>query len=182
MTQLSKLSIALGATLLFLGAAGAQDLPSVKFSVITGPSMINAYKLHHEPFFKNVLSQDSGGKVIADFKPNDLLGLNNQQVTRMNTSGVVDIAYSSYNYLAGDDPRLEGIDLPGIGLSVDEYRKAAESYLPIVSKVLADKHKLHMLFTNAITMQVIFCKGKTTELSDLKGRRCGCFRPPRPTT
>ncbi len=174
---MSTAAIALGAALLVSAPLNAQDLPSVKFSVITGPSMINAYKLHHEPFFKTTITQDSGGKIVADFKPNDLLGLNNQQVTRMNTSGVVDIAYSAYNYLAGDDPRLEGIDLPGIGLSVDEYRKAAESYLPVVSKVLAEKHKLHMLFTNAITMQVIFCKGKTTELADLKGRKVRVFSP-----
>ena len=40
---------------------------------------------------------------------------------------MINIAYGAFAIHAGDDPRLEGIDLPGIGLTPEQARAAVQA-------------------------------------------------------
>jgi TRAP-type transport system periplasmic protein len=151
------------------------ELKDMTISVIGLPSMVNGWKHVQQPFFSKVIPEDSGGKVKFDAKAHDQAGIDIKETTRLTSDGVINIGYGAFAVHAGDDPRLEGIDLPGIGLTPQEARAAVESYRPIVEKVLRDKFKIKLLTVQPNTMQVVFCKGGIQSLDDFKGKKVRVF-------
>jgi TRAP-type transport system periplasmic protein len=153
----------------------AAELKDMTISVIGLPSMVNGWKHVQQPFFDKNMPEASGGKVKFDAKPHDQAGIDIKETTRLASDGVINIGYGAFAVHAGDDARLEGIDLPGIGLTPQEARTAVESYRPVAEKVLRDKFKLKLLTVQPNTMQVVFCKGGIQSLDDFKGKKVRVF-------
>ena len=177
MTHASSMPIAmaLGATLLISGTARAQDLPPTKIMVIGAPSMVNSWKVVQQPFFSKIMTENSGGKVTFDAKPHDQAGIDIAETTRLVSDGVINIGNGAFNYHAGEDPRLEGIDLPGVGLTVEQARAAVNSYRHVIERALKEKYKLQLLSIQPNTMQVVFCKGNIRTLQEFKGKKVRVF-------
>ena len=163
------------ALLPLMETAPAAELKDTTVSVIGLPSMVNGWKHVQQPFFSRIIPESSAGKVKFDAKPHDQAGIDIKETTRLASDGVINIGYGAFAVHAGDDPRLEAIDLPGVGLTPEEARTAAESYRPVVEKVLRDKFQLKLLTVQPNTMQVVFCKGGIESLGDFKGKKVRVF-------
>jgi TRAP-type C4-dicarboxylate transport system substrate-binding protein len=155
------------------GRAVAQDVQPEKMtiSVIGAPATGNPWKRVEKPFFEETLPEESHGRITVNVRSSTEAGVSTGETARMVQDGVVNIGLSTFNDMAADDPRFAGMDLPGIGVTVDQARAAAESYRPIVAKLLAEKENLKLLTVQPNTMQVILCKGQITGLQYFRGKK-----------
>ncbi len=166
-------SAAMMASLAVAGVAvpAAAEIAELTISVIGAPSSVNAWNRVQKPFFEETLPQASGGKFTIQATPHNEAGIDMVEATRMATDGVIHIVNGSFNQVAADDPAFAGIDLPGIGVTVEEARAAAESYRPVVAKRLEEVENLKLLSMQPNTMQVILCKGEITGLDYFRGKK-----------
>lgn len=151
--------------------AHAQEIEELSFAVIAAPSNVNAWKQVQKPFYEQVLPEASGGKITVEATPHNEAGIDMVEATRMATQGVVNVVNGAFNQIAADDPRFAGIDLPGIGVTVEEARAAVEAYRDVVAKRLEEVENLKLLATGPNTMQVILCRGEITDLDYFKGKK-----------
>lgn len=166
-------SAAMAAGLAAAGVTGltAAEIQELEISVMGSPSSVNAWTFVQKPFFEGTLPEASGGKITVAAVPHNEAGINMLEAVRMASDGVVNIAHGAFGHIAGDDPRFAAIDLPGIGVTVEEARAAAEAYKPIVAEVLAEKENLKLLSVQPNSMQVILCKGQITGLDYFEGKK-----------
>lgn len=166
-------SAAMVAVLALAGASesATAEIPEMEISVMGAPSSVNAWNFVQKPFFETALPEASGGKIKVNATPHNEAGINMLESVRMATDGVVNIANGAFGHIAGDDPRFAAIDLPGIGVTLDQARAAAEAYKPVVAEALAEKENLKLLSVQPNSMQVILCKGEITGLDYFKGKK-----------
>jgi len=157
------------------GYAGANtaaaEMQEMTISVIGAPSSVNAWKQVQKLFFESTLPEASGGKFTIEATPHNEAGIDMVEATRMASDGVVNIVNGSFNQIAADDPVFAGIDLPGIGVTVEDARAAAETYRSVVAKRLEEVENLKLLSMQPNTMQVILCKGEITGLDYFRGKK-----------
>ena len=77
--------------------------------------------------------------------------------------------------MAGEDPRFEGLDLPGLTLDIQTQREAVEAYKPVLERVMADKFNTKLLSMSPVALQVFYCKGEIEGLRSLEGRQIRIF-------
>jgi TRAP-type C4-dicarboxylate transport system substrate-binding protein len=153
----------------------AQVPKDEKITVVGLPSMVNGWKFVQQPSFSKHIPDASNGRITFDAKPHDLAGIDLKEATRLTADGVYHVSFGAFAIHAGDDPRLEGIDLPGIGLTVEQARTAVNSYRTVVEKALADKFKVKLLSVHPNTMQALFCRPGVRTINDLKGKKVRVF-------
>jgi TRAP-type C4-dicarboxylate transport system substrate-binding protein len=153
----------------------SQSLEPLRLSIIGLPSMVNGWKYVQQPAFSKNIPEASGGKLTIDAKPHDQAGIDLSEATRLTSDGVLNISYGAFAIHAGDDPRLEGIDLPGVGLTVDQARTAVQAWRPVVEDALLQKFKVKLLSVHPNTMQAVFCKGGINSLNDFRGKKVRVF-------
>lgn len=149
----------------------AQDIQELTISVIGAPSSVNAWNRVQKPFFEETLPKAAGGKFTITATPHNEAGIDMAEATRMASDGVVNIVNGTFNQMAADDPVFAGIDLPGIGVTVEQARAAAETYRSIVAKKLEEVENLKLLSMQPNTMQIILCTGQIDGLSYFKGKK-----------
>ena len=157
---------------LFAGSAPASaEIQELTISVIGAPSSVNAWRYVQKPFYEEILPQAAGGRFTVEAMPHNEAGIDMVEATRMASDGVVNIVNGSWNQIAADDPRFAGMDLPGIGVTVEQARAAAEAYRPIVAPLLEEVMNLKLLAVQPNTMQAILCKGDITGLDYFRGKK-----------
>jgi TRAP-type C4-dicarboxylate transport system substrate-binding protein len=161
------------ASVIAIAGAGpaSAELPELKIAVIAAPSNVNAWKQVQKEFFEKTLPEASGGKITVEATPHNEAGIDMVEATRMATDGVINIVNGSFNQVAADDPVFAGIDLPGIGVTVEQARQAAESYRSVVAKRLEEVENLKLLSMQPNTMQVILCTGDISGLDYFRGKK-----------
>jgi TRAP-type C4-dicarboxylate transport system substrate-binding protein len=147
--------------------AVAQD---VKLNVVGSLSTSSLYPNHEVPFWTKTLPEASGGKVTATLQAFDLLGLGGGAVYEMVQQGVYDVGTTIIDYVAGDEPRVEGLDVPGID-DPAELRKIVDAYRPYMERVFDETFDSKLMAIAPYTAQVAFCKVPITGLADLAGKR-----------
>ena len=156
------------------GAVAAEsEAASLKMVGLSSTQNINKYIL--EPYFSDEITENSGGSVVVDYKTADSLSLKGTEVLRLLKLGVFDLAAGAISYFAGDDPRFEGLDLPGLALDIESTRQVAQAYFPVIEKIMADNHGTKLFALAPITMQTWYCRGEITGLEDLKGKKIRVF-------
>jgi TRAP-type C4-dicarboxylate transport system substrate-binding protein len=161
----------LSALALFVTAAAAEEpLDTRQFNVVGTHSTTNLYIDFLTPFFNETLPEASGGKLTATLQAFDLVGLNGGAVYEMLQQGVYDIGATIIDYVAGDEPRVEGLDIPAISdLAVS--RRIADAYRPKLDQVFDEVYDARLLAIGPFTAQVVFCNAEITGLKDLAGKR-----------
>jgi TRAP-type C4-dicarboxylate transport system substrate-binding protein len=157
------------------GLARAQDLQKLNVTVVGLPSMVNGWKYVQQPSFAKLIPEASKGQITFDAKPHDQAGIDLSEATRLTSDGVLNVSFGAFAIHAGDDPRLEGIDLPGVGLTVDQARTAVQAWRPVIEDVLRQKFKVKVLSVHPNTMQAVFCKGGINSLEDFRGKKVRFF-------
>lgn len=129
-----------------------------------------------KPFFEG-LEKATGGKLKVQFRFIDEVGLKGYDGVRQLQAGVFQVMAISPGYVAGDDPFILGVDLPGIALELSTARKTADAYRAALDRRLQKKFGGKLLAIWPYPAQVFFCKGAISGLDGLKGKKVRVFSP-----
>lgn len=155
--------------------AFAQEFPKINLKVSGGNQTQNMFRYIYKPFFTEDLPKKTGGAITTTFGSIEELGIRGPEVLRLLRLGVFDISEGTLSYMAGEDPRFDALDLPGITLDIDTQRKTVEAYRPILAKVMAEKFNTRLLSMSPIALQVFYCKGKIDGIASLEGKKIRTF-------
>ena len=164
-------ALVLGGIVALAGNATAADYQNTHLKMAGLTSTQNMFKYILKPYFGEEISKKTGGAVTVDYKPSDVLGLKGTEILRLLKMGVFDISTGAISYMAGEDPRFEGMDLPGLAMSIEEARKVADAYKPVIAERMAKFHNTKLLELYPITVQVWYCRTPIGGLADVKGKK-----------
>ena len=169
--QRRLLSIVLAATAALAGNAFAQDLPTVKLKVVGGLSNLSLYNDYEKPFWTQKIPQASGGKITADIKGFNEMGIKGPELLRLMSQGVIEFGTSTLAYFASDNPINEAIDLAGLAPDVKTARAVTEAFQPVYDKFYSQSSGIKVLGMSTYPAQVLFCNAEMKSLGDLKGKK-----------
>ena len=132
----------------FAASTLAADLQRTHFKIIGFHGSTMTYWHDIEPFWKE-MAKKTGGMITADVTPVDQLGLDDFSLLRLLKLGVMDIVYIDVSKMAGDDPRLEGGDLAGLSLTIDQARAVTDAWAPIIDGIVQKSWNGKLLTTNS---------------------------------
>jgi TRAP-type C4-dicarboxylate transport system substrate-binding protein len=175
---MKRISTGLAAAFAIVSAAAqAQQLPATNLKVLGGNQTQNMFRYIEKPFFTKELGEKTNGAITSTFGSLEELGVKGPEVLRLLRLGVFDIAEGTLSYMAGEDPRFDGLDLPGVTLDIDTQRKAVNAFRPVLEKAMAEKFNAKLLTMSPIALQVFYCKGDIAGLDSLKGKKVRTFNP-----
>ena len=162
-------ALALGCS---LSAVQAQDSDVMEreFSVVGSWSTSNLYPDYEQPFWNETLPEASDGKLTANLKAFDQLGLGGGAVYEMVSQGVYDVGTTVMDYVAGDEPRMEGADIPAIA-DPSRAHKVVKAYWPTLERAFDETYDSKLLAVLPFSSQVVFCNTEIGGLEDLAGKR-----------
>lgn len=162
---------ALAATLLMSGnVMSMEELPKTHVQVVGYLSNVPAYLQFEKPFWTETIPRLSGGRVTADIKSFDEMGLKGPEILRLMSNGVIEFGTATLSYFASDNPINEAVDLAGMAPSVQDERTIVDTFKPVYERrLLKQGIKLLGIGTNAA--QVIFCNSPIKGLAGLKGKK-----------
>lgn len=166
----SLLPLMLAAGALSAGFAHAQDIPATRLRIVGGLSNLSQYNDFEKPFWTQKIPQVSGGKITADIKGFNEMGLKGPEMVRLMSQGVVEFGTSTLSYFAADNPINETIDLAGLAPDVKTARAVTEAFEPAYTKFY-EQSGIKLLGISTYPAQVLFCNGDFKGLADLKGKK-----------
>jgi len=156
---------------LVAGSALAQELPKTQLKIVGGLSNLTAYTDYERPFWTKTIPEKSGGKVTAEIKGFNEMGLKGPELLRLMSQGVVEFGTATLSYFASDNPINEAIDLAGLAPDVATARKVTEAFEPVYAKFYGEGSKVKLLGISTYPAQVLFCNAEVKGLADLKGKK-----------
>lgn len=148
----------------------AQDYPATKLKVVGGLSNLSLYNEFEKPFWTTTIPKASGGKVTADIKGFNEMGLKGPEIIRLMSQGVIEFGTSTLAYFAADNPINEAIDLAGLAPDVKTARAVTDSFEPMYAKFYAQSG-IKVLGMSTYPAQVLFCNADMKGLADVKGKK-----------
>ena len=163
------------ALLLLLGfgtAAEAQQLPpgpKVTVSAVTqlAPTLPQYLKVD-VPMLRDGVPKTSNGRVEFNLRSHPEANVQGPEAMRLVRSGQVDIVGAALPTVSGDVPLLDGFDLPGGHVSMDDVRRGARALMPAANEDL-QRIGVRMIATSPFPAQVFFCRKPVASVADLKG-------------
>jgi TRAP-type C4-dicarboxylate transport system substrate-binding protein len=159
------------------------EIEKREFTVVGTPGNLYHWKLHESKLFQEMIPAASGGKLTANAKPRDELGLSGFELMRQLKLGAFDFVYGDFTYVAGDAPALEGVDLSGVAQSIEQYREMHKVYRPVFDRVIGERFESKILLTYAWPSQQLWCNlgdrtKKDISLKTLAGKKIRTFSAP----
>lgn len=169
-----KKSLALALAMAIAGGVSnglAADLPSVHFKMAGQDSTQNMGKHLLEPYFKKEITEKSGGAITVAYTSSNELGMKGTETVRLTGLGVFDLATGALSYLAGEDPRFEGMDLPGLTLDIATQRNVSDAYKQTIADLVEKTQNVKLLALYPIGLEVWYCRIPIKGLADVKGKK-----------
>lgn len=163
------------AVLLAGTAAQAADVPEHHFKGIASFSSSPVYQTRAKPFWEEQIREASNGRITADVLTIDQLGFKGEEVFRMLQLGLFDFVTNVMSFAAGDDPRNEALDLAGIAPDLQEHKRMADAYRPVLAELYAEKYNLRLMGLWPIGPVVAWCNTPVASLADLEGKKVRGF-------
>ncbi|MEO7114869.1 MAG: TRAP transporter substrate-binding protein [Caldimonas sp.] len=166
------LVLAAMAAALLLGSnvMSKEELPKTHVHVVGYLSNVPAYLQFEKPLWTETIPKLSDGRVTADIKSFDEMGLKGPEILRLMSNGVIEFGTATLSYFASDNPINEAVDLAGMAPNVKTERTIVDTFKPVYERRLLKQNiKLLGISTNAA--QVIFCNTPIQGLADLKGKK-----------
>lgn len=164
----------IGAALAIATAAATAshaEIQSVEMNVLGSVSFLSSYENYEQAFWDRHLPEASGGRITANARGFDQMGLKGGEILRLTGQGVVDISTTVLGYTASDDARNEAADLAGLAPTVDTAHAIAEAYEPVLDSYFTDKYGVKVLATWPYPAQVLYCNTEIKALGDLSGKK-----------
>jgi TRAP-type C4-dicarboxylate transport system substrate-binding protein len=141
------------------------DLPKTHFKVVGTWNALRQFDLIEQPYFTKIIPERSRGQITVDFVSTEELGLKGYEIIRLMKQGMLDIADASTQYVGGDEPFVEGLDL-GYN-DVGQARRALMAYKPLLDQRLQKKFNLKLVTLWPFAAQISFCRSPIAKLTDL---------------
>ncbi len=148
----------------------AQELPATQLKVLGGLSTRPMYKEVELPFWTKSIPEKSSGKVSAEIKAFDEMGLKGPELFRLMKQGVIEFGVVPLSYNTSETPLYEGIDLAGLATDSAQAKLVAKSFSPVLAQSLSANLQLKLLGVSPYAPQVLFCNVPIRGLNDLKGK------------
>lgn len=158
--------IAAAGAVVATGAAAQEPI-----NVIGNLGITTQSKTLEAPFWNEGLPAASDGRLTAQFKPWNELGMKGPEVFRVLGEGVANIATTQLGYLAGDAPINDASDLAGLSPTIEEFKAVTEAFRPVLAEFYADTLGLELLTLQSFQAQILYCRDEFTSLADLEGRK-----------
>ena len=152
-------------------AAAAAQAQDVTVNVVGNLGITTQSKTIERPFWEEQIGKASDGRVAANFKPWNEMGLKGPEVFRLLGDGVMNIATAQLGHHAGDAPINDATDLAGLSPTIEQFRDVTEAFRPALSEFYADKLGLELLTLQSFQAQILYCRDEFTGLKDLEGRK-----------
>lgn len=152
------------------GLAGAAQQP-VELRYVGSWSNLSLHQNFEKPFWGDVLPKALGGDIRFRISSVDQMGLKGPEVFRLLKMGLYHIASTTGDYVVGDVPALEGLDLPALAPDIDLARKIVASYKGVVDEAFRREYNSKVLAIVPYPAQIVFCRDRLQDLSDLKARK-----------
>lgn len=165
MKRIFGLSMALG---LVASAGHAQELT---VNVVGNLGITTQSKTIERPFWEAGIRKASDGRVAANFKPWNEMGLKGPEVFRLLADGVMNIATAQLGHHVGDAPINDATDLAGLSPTIEQFRKVTDAFRPSLAAFYADKLGLTLLTLQSFQAQILYCRDEFKGLKDLAGRK-----------
>jgi len=150
---------------------GASDLDETKFNHVGAWSNVLLYQKYEKPFWEELLSEASDGKLTASVTSFDQLGIEGDQVFRLLQKGVFDIGATLPDYLIQDVPAMGGVDVPALTTEAEETAEAAMAFKPVLKDIIRENFDAELLAVAPNSRQAVYCKDPVESLADLDGRK-----------
>lgn len=160
-----------GAAAVLAAPIASAEIQKAKFKVVGTWHNLSPYANFEKPFWEKQVTELSGGKITAEIHPITELGLKGFEVARLTKTGVFDVVFGAYGYVASEAPEIEGADLSSVSNSFDEGYKVVKAYEPYIKSTFQKKYGLHYMFSYPFPSQMIFCSKPVTKLSDIAGKK-----------
>ena len=176
MARMKWMAGALAVAVSLLAGSATAEIEKREFKVVGTWGFLDHWKEREGPFWKERLPKLSGGRLTANAKSQTEVGLSGFEIMKLLRLGVYDAVHGVTTYVAQDSPAIEGADLAGTIQNIDTYRKALESYEPIIAREFEEKYKAKLLMLYAWPSQQLWCnlgdKSITSlSLDQLKGKK-----------
>ncbi len=152
-------------------AASPAAAQPIELRIVGGLASVHQYQGLEEPFWTQEVKQLTGGRVTAVIHPFDHSGLRGQDMLHLIRLGMVPFGTALIPLVAGDEPEISSIDLPGISPDMASLRRNVAAYRPVLTSILKERYGVALLGVYAYPAQVLFCRQPFAGLGDLKGRR-----------
>jgi TRAP-type C4-dicarboxylate transport system substrate-binding protein len=156
---------------LALGSATTHADQPINLKIVGGLASVSQYEHLEKPFWEQGIRQQSGGRITAEIHPYDRSGLPGPEMLQLMRLGVVPFGTALLAVVAGDEPELNVVDLPGLNPDMQTLRKTVSVYRPRLEELLRTRFGVELLAIYSYPAQVIFCAKPFTGLSDLVGRK-----------
>jgi len=166
---MKKLALCAALAALLPVSATAQDYPRTQLNVIGNFSVTTAYTDHEYPFWSKRLPELTGGRVTAQVKGMNEMGIKGPELLRLIGSGVATFGAAPINYFTGDNPINEAVDLAGISPDIDIAQAVVKAFLPVYDQIYGERSNVRILGMGTHSAQVLFCNKPIGGLADLKG-------------
>jgi TRAP-type C4-dicarboxylate transport system substrate-binding protein len=163
MKKTTTLAVALA---LSAGLAQAQDMT---INVVGNLGITTQSKTIEAPFWTQGIKDVSGGRIAANFKPWNEMGMKGPEVFRLLGQGVMNIATAQLGHHVGDAPINDATDLSGLSPTIEEFKKVTEAFRPVLTEFYASELGLELLTMQSYQAQILYCRDAFTGLADLKG-------------
>ena len=170
-TGLLRVVAAIAASASSIVAAPQAVAQPIELRIVGGLASVHQYQGLEEPFWTQEVRQLTAGRVKAVIHPFDHSGLRGQDMLHLMRLGVVPFGTALIPLVAGDEPEISSIDLPGISPDMASLRRNVAAYRPVLASILMERYGVELLGVYAYPAQVLFCRQPFTGLGDLKGRR-----------
>lgn len=172
-------ALAAGAFTALAGAwnAAAQDLPRTTIRYVGNTSSSYVWTEAERNFIERTVPEASRGTMRVEGLPHDQAGLRGPEILSLLQNGTLQFASYNVSYMAGDDPRFEGIDLAGLTLTSADARRVVDAYRPVIARLMMEKFGVRLLALAQSPAQVFWCRFALTGVQDLRGRRIRVFNP-----
>jgi TRAP-type C4-dicarboxylate transport system substrate-binding protein len=149
----------------------AQELPRTQLRVVGGLSNLSSYQDYEKPFWSETIPALSSGRVTAEIKGFNEMGIKGPELLRLMSQGVIEFGTATLSYFASDNPMNEAIDLSGLSPDIATARRLTEAFEPAYARLYNDDAKVKLLGISTYPAQVLFCNGAISGLADIKGKK-----------
>lgn len=164
-------ALILAAMLCATGYAQAQSIDTRHFNVIGTFNFLTNWNVLEKPFWTEEIVKASGGKLTANIRAYNELGLKGPEMLRLLKQGVFDFAFVIPIFVEDGGAIIEAVDISGVARSFEMSREIAQLWMPEMQKVMKDKYNSMIVATHTWPEQGFYCRGDITSVEDLKGKK-----------
>jgi len=161
MLEMKRLAVAAaaaaGLALTSLSSAQA-ELDEKEIQAVGTWGSLSQWQQYEEPFWNETLPKESGGRLTANAKPMDELGLSGFELMRQLKLGVFDVVTTLVSYSATDVAMAGGIDLAGLVRDREAYGKMVEAYRKQLDEEFRKAFNAKVLALYSFSSYSILCK------------------------